>query len=123
MQHQMKLYPDPFERIKSGKKIIEVRLFDEKRQLLNLGDIITFSRLPQLKDKISVNVTGLLRYQSFQDLLNDFPITQFGFPNDYSKKSFVESFYKVYTREEEKKYGVLGIKIRMNHFPVKLTQY
>lgn len=38
----MKLNDSPFDRIKSGKKIIDIRLFDEKRKLLNLGDIIHF---------------------------------------------------------------------------------
>jgi len=43
MLHQMKLQPSPFEKIKNGSKTIEVRLNDEKRQLLKVGDEIQFS--------------------------------------------------------------------------------
>ena len=32
MRHQMRLFREPFFRIREGQKIIEVRLFDEKRQ-------------------------------------------------------------------------------------------
>ena len=43
MKHFMKLDPQPFESIKSGEKTIELRLFDEKRQLINVGDTIVFT--------------------------------------------------------------------------------
>jgi ASC-1-like (ASCH) protein len=32
MKHHMSLKPHPFEKIKSGEKTIEVRLYDEKRK-------------------------------------------------------------------------------------------
>ena len=43
MLHCMKLNRDPFEKIKSGSKTIEMRLFDEKRQRISVGDFIEFS--------------------------------------------------------------------------------
>ena len=109
----MKLYESPFDRIKLGKKIIEIRLFDEKRKGVNLGDIITFSKLPDLNERLSVEVIGLLRYKSFQDLVNDFPMNAFGYPEDYDKKAFVRECYEVYTPEEERKFGVLGVRIKL----------
>ncbi len=109
----MKLYESPFDRIKSGKKRIEIRLFDEKRQRLNLGDIITFSKLPDLNEDLSVEVIGLLRYKSFQDLVDDFPMSYFGYPDDQDKRAFVESIYNIYSKEDEQKYGVFGIKIKL----------
>jgi ASC-1-like (ASCH) protein len=111
MEHQMKLYQNPFKRIQSGNKRIELRLFDEKRRNLNIGDIITFSKLPELEEQISVKVTGLLIYRSFEELINDFPVSYFGYPEGYSKSSLIDSCYEVYSKEDEKKYGVLGIKI------------
>ena len=113
MEHQMKLYESPFDRIKSGKKRIEIRLFDEKRQSLNLGDVITFSKLPDLNDELSVEVIGLLRYRTFQDLVDDFPMSYFGYTDDHNKRAFVESIYQIYSKEDEQKYGVLGIRIKL----------
>ena len=45
MIHQMKLKNDPFERIKSGKKTIEIRLYDEKRRKIKENDYIEFTNL------------------------------------------------------------------------------
>jgi len=113
MEHSMKLFEIPFDRILSGKKKIEVRLFDEKRQKLNIGDIIIFSKLPDLKDKIKVEIVALLRYKSFRDLVTDFGVECFGYPKDYLIEDFLNSCYKIYSKEKEPQYGVLGIKIRL----------
>ena len=43
MKHEMKLNNGPFERIKNGTKTIELRLNDEKRQLLKIKDLIEFT--------------------------------------------------------------------------------
>ena len=40
MIHEMKLRPEYFEYINNGTKRIELRLFDEKRELIKLGDTI-----------------------------------------------------------------------------------
>ena len=37
MKHEIKLNNGPFERIKNGTKTIELRLNDEKRQLLKIN--------------------------------------------------------------------------------------
>ena len=43
MKHEMKLNNGPFEQIKNGTKTIELRLNDEKRQLLKPNDLIEFT--------------------------------------------------------------------------------
>ena len=45
MDHQMKLNPVPFENIKIGSKDIEMRLNDEKRKLVKVGDYIRFTNI------------------------------------------------------------------------------
>ena len=111
----MKLNGSPFDRTKSGKKIIEIRLFDEKRQGVGLGDVIEFSKLPKVDERLKVEVVGLLRYQTFAELVNDFPMSSFGYLDGYDKSKFIEQIYEIYTREEEQKYGVLGIRIKLVH--------
>ena len=113
MEHSMKLLESPYDRISSGKKIIEIRLFGEKRQKLNVGDIIEFSKLPDLKDKVKVEIVALLRYKSFNDLINDFGLEFYGCPKDHSINNFVNSIYTIYSKEKEQQFGVLGIKIRL----------
>ena len=37
--HIMKLNPSPFEMIRSGRKTIELRLYDEKRRSIEKGEV------------------------------------------------------------------------------------
>ena len=103
----MKLLESPFERIKNGTKTVEFRLYDEKRQLIKIGDKIEFSKLPELEEKIVVEVVDLYREDTFKELfekvLND--------KEDIEKH--IKTIYTIYSVEEEKKYGVLGIKIKL----------
>lgn len=50
--HHMKLKRSPFEKIKNGSKSIELRLNDEKRQKVQIGDFIEFSCLDHPESKI-----------------------------------------------------------------------
>ena len=43
MTHHLHLHPEPFSLIKSGRKIIESRLNDEKRQTFKIGDTLIFT--------------------------------------------------------------------------------
>ena len=68
MLYKMKLNESPFERIKNGTKTIEFRLYDEKRQQVKVGDQIEFSKLPNLQEKLKVDVIGLYREETFEKL-------------------------------------------------------
>ena len=46
MLHKMKLRPKYFDCIKNGTKRIELRLNDEKRSIIQLGDEIEFLKEP-----------------------------------------------------------------------------
>ena len=61
----MKLQPGPFEAIKNGTKTIEMRLWDEKRKHITVGDTIEFvndvRKLPKPRSSIrKVGYTHLL---------------------------------------------------------------
>ena len=43
MRHEMTLFPKPYASIASGQKTIELRLYDEKRQSIHIGDQIRFT--------------------------------------------------------------------------------
>jgi ASC-1-like (ASCH) protein len=105
----MKLQPHPFDKIKKGSKTIEVRLFDEKRREIKLGDTIEFRREPEQTEIVQAKVIGLLNYKTFSDLANDFP----NIDGD-GKEALLERIYTFYTKEQEEKYSVLGIKVRID---------
>jgi len=45
MKYKYHLENGPFSKIASGNKTVEFRLYDEKRQLLKVGDTIEFENL------------------------------------------------------------------------------
>ena len=109
MIHKMKLVDFAFDAIKNGTKDIEIRLNDEKRRLINIGDKIEFTNIDN-GDIILVDVINLHHFDSFNDLFDTFPNKRLGL-NDTDNASIMNNFY---TKEEEKEYGVLGIEIRIN---------
>lgn len=110
MLHEMKLRPEYFDFINNGTKRIELRLYDEKRALIKLGDTIRFLKEPEKTEKLEVKVIGLLRYNSFDDLLKDFPIEKLA-DKSMTKEELKNTLETFYTLEEQKEYGVLGIRI------------
>ena len=110
MKHKMKLQNTPFELIKDKTKTIELRLNDEKRQLLNIGDIIEFQNIIT-KETIEVVVTKLHNYNSFEELYKNFDKISIGYPkNEIANPEDMEQYY---SKEEQEKYGVLGIEISL----------
>ncbi|MEA3515011.1 MAG: ASCH domain-containing protein [Nanoarchaeota archaeon] len=112
MNHEMHLLEEPFELIKSGKKVIEVRLFDEKRQKVRIGDEIRFIKSQDNNETIKVRVIGISRFNNFFDLYSSFDKSQFGSPEHYTVEDQVKDTRKTYPEEKEKRFGVLGIHIK-----------
>ena len=67
IRHEMKLNNEPFEKIKNETKTVELRLNDEKRQLLSVKDLIEFTNR-NTNEKILVEIEGLYYYPSFKEL-------------------------------------------------------
>ena len=105
----MKLHNQPFEKIKNGTKTIELRLNDEKRQLLKIKDIIEFTNRQTL-EKILVEIEELHKYPSFEELYKHFDKISMGYnENEEANPKDMEEYY---SKEEQDKYGVVGIKIK-----------
>lgn len=109
VKHEMKLNKEPFENIQAGTKTIELRLNDEKRQLLNVGDVIEFTNI-ETKEKQSVEVDNLFYYDSFEELYKHFDKVSLGY--DANEVANYKDMEQYYPQEEQKKYGVVGIKIK-----------
>jgi ASC-1-like (ASCH) protein len=106
----MKLKSEPFEKVENGTKVIEMRLNDEKRQLLQVGDKIEFSHMDDPSKKLMTEVVDLATFPTFKELYAAYP------PQDYGGTSNdeYEHMYKYYPKEEEKKYGVLAIRLKLS---------
>lgn len=106
--HKMRLATAPFEKIVSNNKVIESRLYDEKRQQIDLGDQIEFICNDKPERKIMATVLALYRYPNFEKMFSDFPPFLFG---GTSREGLIEEIETFYPKEEQNRYGVIGIKI------------
>ena len=110
MIHKMKLRDKPFKSIKAGTKTIELRLYDEKRKLLNAGDVIEFTNI-DTKEVIKVEILQLHRFNNFDDLYKHFNKISMGYEvNEVANPSDMEEYY---SKEEQQEYGVVGIEIKV----------
>lgn len=107
----MGLYGEYFDAIKKGKKTVEVRLNDEKRRKINVGDTIKFIKFPEQNQVLEVQVTKLRRYDTFKEMYEDIPLNDFDCV-DWTLKEMVEGTYEIYTPEQEKRWGTLAISIK-----------
>jgi len=110
VEHILKLQPQYFDYINNGTKRIELRLYDEKRQKINIGDIIIFQKEPELDITMKVKVIELLRYNKFEELFNDFDIEKMA-DKSMTKQELLKALEEFYTPEKQEKYGVLGIRV------------
>jgi len=108
--HRMNLNPGPFAMIKSGKKTIELRLFDEKRQKINPGDKIVFTN-NATGETLTKTVLKLHRFDSFEDLYKALPLLQCGYTAEDIDTAHPSDMERYYSAEEQKKYGVVGIEL------------
>ena len=112
MKHEMKLREIYFNKIKIGEKIYEIRLNDEKRQLINVGDFIIFKKEPLLEDVIETEVVELLHFKTFKEMASNILPKEIGFDN-HSIDDIVKVYHQFYSTEDEKKFGVLAIKVKI----------
>jgi len=110
MIHKMRLHKEPFELIENGTKTIELRLYDEKRQLIKRNDIIEFENRTTQKI-IKTQVINLHIYNNFEELYKNFNKVSLGYKeNEEANPKDMELYY---SKEEQSKYGVVGIEINL----------
>lgn len=110
MTHNMNLSSEAFKSVSLGKKTIEMRLYDEKRAKIKVGDKIEFENSVTHR-KIKCIVVNLTRYKDFYELYSDIDKTAIGYSADETANA--EDMHKYYSPEQIKKYGALAIEIKL----------
>lgn len=109
----MKLNPSPFNMIKSGAKTIELRLNDEKRQRIKIGDEIEFENTDDSIQVLNAKVMALHRFCSFDELYKALPLLKCGYTADDVINAHPSDMELYYSAEQQKKYGVVGIELEL----------
>ena len=108
--HKMSVQEKYFNLLKSGRKTIELRLFDEKRQKIKIGDIIEFSNAANAKDTFFAQVINLHKAPDFISLCSKISIRKIGFSSQDELLKTLEEFYP---SQRQKEFGVIGIEIQI----------
>jgi ASC-1-like (ASCH) protein len=106
----MKLSPKPYDMIASGKKTIELRLLDEKRSQIKVGDIIVFTQSFS-GESVTAKVVALHKFNTFEDLYKSLPLLKCGYTEENIDSASYQDMTMYYSLDEQRKYGVVGIEI------------
>lgn len=117
----MHLADEPYAQMEQEKKLVEFRLFDEKRRRIDIGDRIEFVRIGHEKERLFRDVAGFCVGEDFEDLfdcyldgigvLSEHP-EACGCDRPITPKEFAKSMHAYYSPEKEKKYSVMAISVR-----------
>jgi len=109
--HEMKLAPRFFFRMKEGRKTVELRLFDEKRQKIEVGDGIVFTCADGEGESLVRYALRLHRAKSFAELYEKIPLSAIGYTEEESASASPLDMRAFYSAADEEKYGVLAIEL------------
>ena len=112
-KHIMKLYPSPFRLMAEGKKTIELRLYDEKRKAISVGDTITFVNSEDSSAILNVIVIELFIFDSFDELYQKLPLLECGYTEENINMATASDMELYYSKEQQKQNGVVGIKVSL----------
>ena len=112
MIHEIKVKEIYYNKIKACEKIYEVRLLDEKRKQIKVGDTLRINKEPLMEEFLDGEVVDLVMFKSFDEMANSLPAKEIGF-NGCNEKQIVDEYHKFYSKEVEQKYGVVAIKLKV----------
>ena len=110
MIHKMNLWNESFQKIKNKTKTIEMRLCDEKRSKISIGDVIEFTNTKN-NEILECIVSNLYKYENFEQLYENHNKIEIGYSDgDIADPKDMLTYYSL---EIINKYGVLGIEIKI----------
>ena len=107
----MNLQDKYFDFILRGTKRIELRLNDEKRQKIKIGDTIIFRN--KQGETFSAKVKDLFEHNSFEELFENFEIDILA-DKSMTKTELLQVLSEFYSAEKQKEFGVLGILVEIS---------
>lgn len=107
--HKLNVKEKYYTLLKTGDKTIELRLNDDKRKAIRIGETIEFTNASNLKDSFLAEVVNLHYAESFAALCQKIDCVQAGMANKEELLNVVKEFYP---EERQKTFGVVGIEIK-----------
>lgn len=111
MTHTLNLNPQPFAMMADGRKTIELRLYDEKRRKIRVGDTLVFVHTEDATKTLTAKVTALHRFSDFAALYAALPLDKCGYLPEEIAAASPADMNVYYSAERQAQYGVVGIEI------------
>ena len=108
--HNMNLCNEPFQQIVAGTKTVEMRLDDERRKNIKIGDYIAFTNNENGQIMVA-RVVSLSRFKSFAELYAAMDLTKCGYSAEQLASAHPNDMLQYYTAEQQRQYGALGIEV------------
>lgn len=108
--HKMSVKEKYYNLLKSGRKTIELRLLDDKRRKIKIGDEIEFSNVSNTNETFLAQVINLHKAPDFETLCFKIDVQQAGF---LSEVELLKSLGEFYSIQQQKEFGVVGIEVKI----------
>lgn len=113
MIHAMKLRDLPFSQIEQGSKTVELRLYDEKRRAIRVGDEILFTHCDAPWRTLRCRVLALHVFSTFAELYASLPLLRCGYTEETLSLAHPRDMERYYAPWQERAYGVVGIELSL----------
>lgn len=107
--HKLNVQEKYYNLLKSGQKTIELRLYDDKRKAIKVGDTIEFTNNSDSSDNFVAKVINLHQAKDFASLCEKIDCRQAGMSTNEELIKVLEEFYSL---ERQKELGVIGIEVK-----------
>ena len=101
-----------FDLIKSHSKTVELRLADEKREAIKVGDEVYFIKNSHTPQILKTKVTAIDRFDSFESAYDALDHASIGF-RDVGIMEYMEKMFELYPEEEEEGKDVLAFHLEV----------
>lgn len=91
-----------------------MRLWDEKRKKISVGDVIEFVNTQDATAVLHTTVLDLFVFDSFQTLYENLPLLECGYTEENVATASPTDMDVYYSKEQQSLHGVVGIKICLN---------
>lgn len=113
MLHELHIYDKSLTSIEIGLKTIELRLYDEKRSEMKVGDYVRLLSIEIPTHTVMCKITSMNVYDTFKELYENIPLLECGYTEENIDKASYEDMNKYYSIEEQEKYKVVGIGLEV----------
>ena len=109
MEMIVHLHKEIFDIVKDGVKDVEVRVNDDKRRKLHVGDTLIFVNRGCENDKIKTKVNNLVYFKNFTDVV-DYYKMEIIYLKETTKDEYLKLMGKFYSNKDVEEYGVVAIE-------------